>query len=85
MGLCDAVSPSDSALAGRELAIRKSHLSKILSEGTQPGRGRWLVSWVSRLVVQDDAEEAALNGQSAVVAVVDKAQVPELVHEMTDS
>ena len=35
--------------------------------------------------MQNDAKQAALNGQSAVVAVVDKAQLPELVHEMTDS
>ena len=35
-------------------------------------------------VVQDDAEEAALNRQSAVVAVINEAKVSELVHEMTD-
>ena len=35
--------------------------------------------------MQNDAEEAALNCQSAVIAVVDKAQLPELVHEMADS
>lgn len=42
------------------------------------------MSWVSRLVVQDHAEKATLNRQPAVVAVVDKAQVPELIHEMAD-
>jgi hypothetical protein len=38
----------------------------------------------TKLIVQNNAEEATLNCQPAVVAVVDKAQVPELVHEMAD-
>ena len=42
------------------------------------------VGWTARLVVQDYAKQAALNRQPAVVAVVDKAQLPELVHEMAD-
>lgn len=37
------------------------------------------------LVMQDDAEEAAMDRQPAAVAVVNKTQLPELVHEMTDS
>ena len=40
--------------------------------------------WTSILVVEDHAEEATLNRQPAVAAVIDKAQLPELVHEMTD-
>ena len=39
----------------------------------------------SRLVVQNHAEEATMDRQSAVgAAVIDKTQLPELVHEMTD-
>ena len=38
------------------------------------------------LVVQDQAEEAAMDLQLAAGAVViDKAKLPELVHEMTGS
>ena len=33
-------------------------------------------------VVQDHAEEATIDCQPAAVAVIDKAQFPELVHEM---
>jgi hypothetical protein len=40
----------------------------------------------SRLVVRDDAEDATMDHQPAAGAVViDKAQLLELVHEMTDS
>jgi hypothetical protein len=35
-------------------------------------------------VAQYDAEEATLNRQPAVVAVIDKAKLPELIHEMAD-
>jgi len=35
------------------------------------------------LVVQDDAEEATVDGKPAVV--IDEAQLLELVHEMTDA
>ena len=35
-------------------------------------------------VAQDHAEETAVDCQSAAVAVIDKAQLPELIHEMTD-
>jgi hypothetical protein len=35
------------------------------------------------LIVEDDAEEGTVHGQAAVV--LDKAQLPELVHEVTDS
>lgn len=38
----------------------------------------------SRLVVQDDAEEAAMDRRRSAV-VIDKAQRPELIHELTDS
>ena len=44
-----------------------------------------VLRWKSKLVVQHDAEEGALNRQSAVVAVVDIAHFPKLVHEMTDT
>ena len=38
------------------------------------------------LVVQDDAEEATVDGEPAVVAVViDEAQLLELIDEMTDA
>jgi len=37
----------------------------------------------SRLVVQDPAEEVAMDRQRAVTLVIDKAEVPELIHEMT--
>ena len=36
----------------------------------------------SRLVVQDHAEESTMDRQPAVV--IDKAKLPELLHEMTD-
>jgi hypothetical protein len=35
-------------------------------------------------VVQDHAEEATVDCQPAAVAVIDKAQLSELIHEMTD-
>ena len=35
-------------------------------------------------VVQDHAEEATVDCQPAAVAVIDKAQLPELIHELTD-
>ena len=35
-------------------------------------------------VVKDYTEEATLNRQPAVAAVIDKAKLPELIHEMTD-
>ena len=37
----------------------------------------------SKLVVQDHAEEAAMDGQPGA-AVIDIAELPELIHEMTD-
>ena len=36
------------------------------------------------LFAQDHAQEAIANRQRAVVRVIDKAQRPELVHEITD-
>ena len=36
------------------------------------------------LIVQDHAQEATVNRQRAAARVIDKAQRPELVHEMTD-
>ena len=36
------------------------------------------------LVVKDHAEEATVDRQPVVIAVVDKAMLPEPVHEMTD-
>ncbi len=44
------------------------------------------ICWWHRtcLVVQDHAEEATLNRQPAVAAVIDKAKLSELVHKMTD-
>jgi hypothetical protein len=41
-------------------------------------------SEISGLVVQDHAEEATMDRQPVVIAVIDKAQLPELIHEMTD-
>ncbi len=38
----------------------------------------------ARLVVQDYGEKAAIHRQPAVAAVIDKAELPELIHEMTD-
>ena len=38
----------------------------------------------SMLFAQDHAQEAIVNRQRAVLRVIDKAQRPELVHEMTD-
>jgi hypothetical protein len=37
-----------------------------------------------KLVVQDHAEEATVNRQLGAFAVINKAQLPELIHEMTD-
>ena len=39
----------------------------------------------SNLVVQDDAQEAVIDRQAAAVAVIDKAMLSELIHEVTDS
>ena len=36
------------------------------------------------LMVQRHAEAATVNCQPVVVAVIDKAQLPELIHEMAD-
>ena len=36
------------------------------------------------LVVQDYAEEATMDRQPGFTAVIDKAKLPELIHEMTD-
>ena len=38
----------------------------------------------SRLLVQDLAEEVAMDRQRAVAIVIDKAEFPELIHKMTD-
>ena len=38
----------------------------------------------SMLFAQDHAQEAIVNRQRAVARVIDKAQRPEFVHEMTD-
>ena len=38
----------------------------------------------SKLVVKDHAEEATVDRQPVVIAVIDKAMFPEPVHEMTD-
>src|ERR1017187_3238088 len=35
------------------------------------------------LFAQDHAQEAIVNGQRAVARIIDEAQRPELVHEMT--
>lgn len=37
------------------------------------------------LVVQDHAEEAAMDRQHHPAVIFDKAQLPELVHKITDS
>ena len=49
---------------------------------TYPLRGK--ISEEAALVVQDHGQEAIVNRQRAVASVIDKAQRPELVHEMTD-
>jgi len=36
------------------------------------------------LIVQDYAEEATMDRQPFVAVVIDKAKLPELIHEMTD-
>lgn len=38
----------------------------------------------SELVVQDYAEEAVVDGQVAAVVVINKAELLELIHKMTD-
>ena len=35
--------------------------------------------------MQDYAQEAVVDRQPAAVGVIDKAMLPELIHEMTDS
>ena len=47
------------------------------------GRAEIRDSTTSRLVEQDYAQEATMNRQPA--AVIDKAKLPELLHEMIDS
>ena len=59
---------------------------------SQPAKGFALglqilhvVCWMpDGLVVQDHAQEATVDRQPVVIGVIDKAQLPELVHEMTD-
>ena len=34
-------------------------------------------------IVQYDAEKSALDRQAAAIAVIDKAQLPEFIHEVT--
>ena len=34
--------------------------------------------------MQDHAEQATVDHQTVAIAVIDKAQLPELIHEMTD-
>lgn len=46
-------------------------------------RGRQLRRTVA-LVIQDDTEEAAIHGQSAVVRVIDKTERSELIHKFAD-
>ncbi len=36
------------------------------------------------LVVQHYAEQTTVDHQPVVIAVIDKSQLPELIHEMTD-
>ena len=38
----------------------------------------------SMLVAQDHAQEATVNRQCAAARVIDKTELAELVHEMTD-
>ena len=37
-----------------------------------------------RLIVQDYAPEAAVDRQATAARVIDKAELPELIHELTD-
>ena len=50
----------------------------------QPKRSGNTYAAYSMLVAQDCAQEATVNRHRAVARVIDKAQRPELVHEMTD-
>ena len=50
----------------------------------QPKRSGNTYVGYSMLIAQDYAQEATVNRQRAVACVIDKAQRPELVHEMTD-
>lgn len=38
----------------------------------------------SGLIMQNHAEQATVDRQPVVIAVIDKAQLPELIHKMTD-
>ena len=44
----------------------------------------WFLVRKPALVIQDHAQEAAVNRQRAASRVIDKAQRPELVHEVAD-
>ena len=61
----------DDTVANRLARIRSSYL--------EVGEG-----WASKLVVQNHAEQATVDRQPIAIAVIDKAQLPELIHEMTD-
>ena len=37
------------------------------------------------LIVQDDAQQAAVDGQAAAVGIIHEAQASELVHEVRDA
>jgi hypothetical protein len=62
--------------------------SKLLipvNEGELPwGLVEMTVRWTSRLVVQEHAEQATIGRQPTVITVIDKAQLNEPIHEMTD-
>ena len=53
-----------------------------LDEDFHSDQGRQVLRAI--LVVQDHVEEATMDRQSGAI-VVDEAQIPELIHKMTDA
>src|SRR5271157_5293771 len=83
--LSPAVAPNCSILL--TLGILSEPRPLATSQGFGPGRGQSPAlpcrGEKSRLVVQDNAQQAAVDGEPTVV--VDEAEVLKLVHEMTDA
>ena len=75
----------DPAQREEHLPWRVHHANAMLPSAGQAGCVWIIYCGYTRLFVQDDAEEAAMDLQSAAGAfVIDKTQLLELVHEMTD-
>ena len=72
-----------SATQPEDKLVKTAHISIIVSWSASRLLLATPLRMKGNLIVKDDAEEGAVHGQAAVV--LDNAQLPELVHEVTDS